>query len=192
MSYDDARVLKLLAKYEDNRRSLIEELLGNVSAQRLVIEYLLEEGIIRIQHRNRKVTRVRIMAEELSETGIRPVGPSIPRYDLSTVTKKKIRDRTTNMLMTWKIGDIPLGDMTKAGLLKQAKHEMASGKGHYGRARWYEGLAKPLEDDTKTVKEYWRNEGVRLLRQSILDEIANQPDPLPPSDQRPDPPPPPG
>jgi hypothetical protein len=179
-------ILKLLAEH-GSIDAVVDALLRSPRKHRELIEYLLRGGLVRAQHHMRKTQRSRIMAEELSD-GVRPVAAGAPRYDYPNA-KLAIRRRTLTMLASWPIGNTTLDVAYKHDLLREAKHERSSGNGHFGRAKFYEALAQPM-DDTQQVKDCWEDEGARLLRQSILDELEKR-GPPPPDHQGGHPPDPP-
>lgn len=168
MSDDD--VLRFLAEHNNNLATVVKALLPSRSPHRELLEYLLNAALLRIRQQARKKQRTRIKVEELYDIRVQSILPAKPRYEISEGAKQKIRQRTLTMLTTWMIGDMPLADMEKAGLLAAAVHEKNSGNGHFVNAQFYEALAEPM-NDIETVKDHWQDEGARLLHESILEAI---------------------
>lgn len=172
IEYDE----KLLLMLEHNKNDvfvvseeLIDDLLksGGRGFPRDLTAYSLAVGLRQISRTHRNAVRKRIKAEDLAPIERMNLERPAARYQKAS---KAIQKRTLGLLTSWMVGDMYLGDMDKAGLLKAVQAETVSSNGHRVNAEFYEKLAEPLKEG-QLVKDYWKDRGAQILHDDILNKL---------------------
>jgi len=129
--------------------------------------YVLHVGLEYLASRRRATTRRNMEDTFVNPKFVHRPGAVYGSVKLSPGHVRKLKQATSDLFLTWCIGDTKLGDATKEFLVNEAQHERKTSKGHLRRAVFYEKLAEPMKSGQK-VREYWQAaKAVELIRDDV-------------------------
>jgi hypothetical protein len=135
------------------------------NSERMICIYVIKIGLESIQSKRRRENR-RAIKQELRPTYVK--GRTTGSFQFSKKTKMRlaaIQDRVFGP-DGWMIGNMNVGDLSKASLLAVADREELQAKGSVQNVRIYRALAEPMTDK-QTVREAWSKKEFHRLAQEI-------------------------
>ena len=136
--------------------------------------YVISVGLEHLASRNRATTRRTMRNAVIKPQFSQRQGGVTGSVTISKRSQRKLEAAARDLFLTWRVGSMALGEMTKEALLTEASNERASAKGHLRNAVFYEALAHPMQSG-ETVKAYWQSaKAVKLIRDEIWEDSEDK------------------